>query len=147
MIKSKTRKRDRKKLKSLAECKDKNDVVLKRKKFKEVNPYPYLQPPYKIKTIVYRDGVILTDGNNEIKKIKKHSNKIKMHNKNNKGKTKNINKQQGKEKHFQSKFDKIFGNDFPFKNGNPFDNECSSNNNQLKQQQNQDHEESKSQYE
>lgn len=117
VVMSKALKQNREKILTLAICKDKNNVVLKRKKYKEKNPYPDAQPPYKKTTSATRDGVILTKG----EKSKELTEKFEIIDKNIqtkfdkvfnepvKGKTKNVNKQhqQGTENAFKNKFDNI----------------------------------------
>lgn len=112
---SKALKKNHKKILTLVLCKDKNNVVIKRKKYKEKNPYPDAQPPYKISTSANRDGVISTKGvkskelSDEFEIIDKNiqSKFDEVFNKPDKGKTKNVNKQ-GRGKNFKIKFDKIF---------------------------------------
>ncbi|CAO1398084.1 unnamed protein product [Diamesa hyperborea] len=62
IVMSKAVKKNRKKLLTLALCKNHNNIVLARKKYKEKNPYPDAKPPYKVTTSANRDGVILTKG-------------------------------------------------------------------------------------
>lgn len=135
---SKALKKNRKKLLTLALCKNHNNVVLARKKYKEKNPYPDAKPPYKVTTSANRDGVILTKGT----KSKELADNIKIFDKKMQSKFKNIftttdkaktikhnkkqqkkqQKKQGKGKNSKSKFESIFDNGFPFKNSNAFSN-------------------------
>ena len=123
-------KKNRKKLQTLALCKDESNVVIKRKKYKEKNPYPDAQPPYKISTSANRNGVVLTKGvkskelRNNIKTFdKKMQSKFdKIFSTTDKAKTTKHHKQhqQGTGSNFKNKFDSIFDTGFPFGNSNPF---------------------------
>lgn len=116
-------KTNRKKLETIVECKDKKNVVLKRKKYEENNPDPDSQPPYKLTTTVDRDGKVLSQGSNgtnfkDSVKFEKTKNNNKMKNKNDKGKTTQID--ESKDSFIPIKFDEMFGKNFPFNNGDPF---------------------------
>lgn len=110
-------KTNRKKIETIVKCKNKKNVVLKRKKYEENNPNPDSQPPYKLTTTVDRDGKVLSQGSNgtNFKDSVKYE---KTKNKNDKGKTTKIDNSNVS---FEpAKFDEMFGKNFPFNNENPF---------------------------
>lgn len=110
---------------TIVECIDEDDIVLEHQEFIESNPYPNRQPPYKRYTSVDRNGGYFTrDRNRQNVSNSDKTNSKKIKNVTNI--TKNVDSQEEKK---QSNFANIFGDSFPFKNGNPFGEGFSYNKN------------------
>lgn len=131
---------DKQKMKTVAECSDKEGAVLEQKEYVEDNPHPDSEPPYSRHAKVDRDGQISSEDSHGKNFISNNISKLSKEEREELEKsisqeTRRINDQIMKQQqqfqeqmrqfqeNLQAQLHNSFGNNFPFGNNNPFGNQ------------------------